>query len=166
MTQWVRMAGKLHKVVLTEGNPPEVDGRPVAAETRLLSPGVLSLIVALADGTTRSFRCIADSSAEGDAVVLDGQRFAYEMADPRSLRGTSSASADTGPRPLKAPMPGRVVRVLVANGEAVSAGQGLVVIEAMKMQNELKAPKAGVVARLSAAVGETVGAGATLLVVE
>jgi biotin carboxyl carrier protein len=63
-------------------------------------------------------------------------------------------------------MPGRIVRVLVAAGETVAAGQGCVVVEAMKMQNELKAPRAGRIARLTAAVGDTVPAGAVLLVVE
>jgi biotin carboxyl carrier protein len=63
-------------------------------------------------------------------------------------------------------MPGRVVRVLVEAGDEVEEGQGVVVIEAMKMQNELKSPKAGRVVRLGAAVGDTVGSGDVLVVVE
>ena len=63
-------------------------------------------------------------------------------------------------------MPGRIVRVLVAAGDEVEVGQGLVVVEAMKMQNELKSPKAGRIAKLTATVGDTVAAGAVLLVVE
>jgi biotin carboxyl carrier protein len=67
---------------------------------------------------------------------------------------------------VKAPMPGRVVRVLVEAGQEVEEGQALVVIEAMKMQNELKSPKAGRVARVAVGVGDTVGAGEVLAVVE
>jgi len=164
-TTWIVIAGRLHKVVLLPDGTAEVDGRRIPADIRTLSPGVLSLLLTLPDGTTRSFRCISD---EGDApaVLIDNHRIPYAVADPRSLRTASASSAATGPRPLKAPMPGRIVRVLVAPGETVAAGQGCVVIEAMKMQNELKAPKAGIVARLSATIGETVAAGATLLIVE
>ena len=169
MTTWISLAGRLHKITLAPGVPPVVDGQPIPADIRLLSPGVLSLLLTLPDGTTRSFHCIADDApgpTPDPAVLIDGLRIPYTVADPRSLRAVSAASTTTGPRPLKAPMPGRIVRVLVAAGEVVTAGQGCVVIEAMKMQNELKAPKAGKVARLSATIGETVAAGATLLIVE
>jgi len=172
-TTWVNLAGRLHKVVLlADGTAPvtaQVDGKPIPADIGTLSPGVLSLLLTLPDGTTRSFRCIADQGAndgEAPAVLIDGQRIPYTIADPRSLRAVSASATHSGPRPLKAPMPGRIVRVLVAPGQTVEAGQGCVVIEAMKMQNELKAPKAGVIARLSATVGETVAAGATLLIIE
>ena len=63
-------------------------------------------------------------------------------------------------------MPGRVVRLLVEVGDEVEEGQGVVVIEAMKMQNELKSPKAGRVVRVGAGVGDTVGSGDVLVVVE
>jgi biotin carboxyl carrier protein len=162
MTTWIEIAGKRHKVVLAPGRPPEVDGQPIAADIHQLSAGVLSLLLTLPDGTTRSFRCIA----EDDAVVLDGRRIPYRVVDSRSLRAVAGAANEIGPRTLKSPMPGRIVRVLVAAGDEVQAGQGCVVIEAMKMQNELKAPKSGKITRLSAAVGDTVAAGATLLVVE
>ena len=73
----------------------------------------------------------------------------FEVVDPRSLQGRRGAGAGTdGPRPVKAPMPGRVVRLLVEVGEDVEEGQGCVVIEAMKMQNELKSPGAGRVVRV------------------
>ncbi|WP_433967151.1 biotin/lipoyl-containing protein [Tunturiibacter gelidiferens] len=67
---------------------------------------------------------------------------------------------------MKAPMPGRMVRVLVEVGDEVEEGQAVVVIEAMKMQNELKSPKAGRVARIAVAVGDAVGSGDVLVVVE
>ena len=165
ITTWVNFDGRLHKVVLMPDGAVEVDGKPVPADIRTLSPGVLSILLALPDGTTRSFRCIADAG-DDPAVLIDGRRIPYRIADPRSLRAVSASATQSGPRPLKSPMPGRIVRVLVGPGETVEAGQGCVVIEAMKMQNELKAPKAGVIARLSATVGETVAAGATLLIIE
>ncbi|HTZ88891.1 MAG TPA: acetyl-CoA carboxylase biotin carboxyl carrier protein subunit, partial [Alloacidobacterium sp.] len=71
-----------------------------------------------------------------------------------------------GPKPIKASMPGRVVRVLAQQGEDVGAHQGIVVIEAMKMQNEMKSPKAGRVAELRVTVGDTVSAGDVLAVIE
>jgi len=164
-TTWVNLDGRLHKVALLPDGTAEVDGKPIPVDIRTLSPGILSILLALPDGTTRSFRCIADTG-DDPAVLIDGHRIPYTIADPRSLRAVSASSAHSGPRPLKSPMPGRIVRVLVGPGDTVEAGQGCVVVEAMKMQNELKAPKAGIIARLSATVGETVAAGATLLIIE
>jgi biotin carboxyl carrier protein len=163
------MDGNAHKVVLggEAGAPATVDGEGFQVDARELAPGVISLLLTLTDGTTRSFRCIADP-AEGDAaVVIEGERVGYAVSDPRRLRSASgSVAGSAGPRALKSPMPGRILRVLVEAGETVEAGQGCVVIEAMKMQNELKAPKAGTVAAIGVRVGETVAAGAVLLVVE
>ena len=164
-TTWVNLAGRLHKVVLLADGTAEVDGKPISADIRTLSPGVLSILLTLPDGTTQSYRCIADDRDE-PAVLIDGRRIPYTIADPRALRAVSASATLSGPRPLKAPMPGRIVRVLVSPGEVVEAGQGCVVIEAMKMQNELKAPKAGTIARLSATVGDTVSAGAILLIID
>ena len=164
-TTWINLGGRVHKVVLLADGTAQVDGRPISADIRTLSPGIVSILLTLPDGTTRSFRCIADAG-DDPAVLIDGQRIPYQVADPRSLRAVSSSASDSGPRPLKAPMPGRIVRVLVAAGDVVVAGQGCVVIEAMKMQNELKAAKAGTIARLSATVGETVPTGTTLLIIE
>jgi len=158
---WIEINGKRHKVELTAA-APLVDDIPISVDLQELEPGILSLLWTSPDGRTRSFRCIA----EDESVLINGERIPYTVFDPRSLRSTSPAASASGPRPLKAPMPGRIVRVLVAPGETVAAGQGCVVIEAMKMQNELKAPKAGVIAKLAAIEGETVTAGAILLLVE
>jgi biotin carboxyl carrier protein len=158
---WIEVLGRRVKVELGEASAL-VDGVAFAVDLRELEPGVLSLLWTDTEGRTRSFRCVEDD----EAVVVDGERVEYGVWDPRSLRGTAAEGGESGPKPLKAPMPGRIVRVLVATGETVQAGQGCVVVEAMKMQNELKAPKAGVVGRLAATVGETVAAGAVLLVVD
>ena len=163
MTVLLEIDGKKRRVELPSGLGTgvlecSVDGRAMLVDVRMLEPGVMSLIV---EG--RQFRCVLD----GDGVVIGGRRFGFEVEDPRSLQGRrGGAGGAQGPRPVKAPMPGRVVRLLVKVADEVTEGQGVVVIEAMKMQNELKASKAGRVAKVGVAVGDTVGSGDVLLVVE
>jgi biotin carboxyl carrier protein len=166
MTVWLELGGRQRRVQLPDAIAAEaqylVDGKAVAVDARMLAPGVLSLLVA-----GRQYRCVLDRDHEGDAVVVAGRRFAFSVADPRSLAAQNgSASGMDGPRAIRAPMPGRVVRVLVAVGDLVEEQQGLLVIEAMKMQNELKSPKQGRVIRLTAADGATVAAGDALVVIE
>jgi len=163
VTVWLEIGGKKRRVELPSGLSAGamdclVDGQALSVEVRLLEPGVMSLLI---EG--RQYRCVLD----GDGVVIGGRRYGFEVEDPRSLQARRGGGAGTdGPRPVKAPMPGRVVRLLVAVGDEVAEGQGVVVIEAMKMQNELKSPKAGRVVRVGAAVGDTVGSGDVLVVVE
>ena len=84
----------------------------------------------------------------------------------RCREGEVQERVTEGPRPVKAPMPGRVVRLLVGGWRGRRERQGVVVIEAMKMQNELKSPKAGRVVRVAVAVDNTVGSGEALVVIE
>ena len=89
------------------------------------------------------------------------------VADPRSWRGRrGAAQGDTGPQSLTASMPGKVVRVLAREGEAIAPGQGIAVVEAMKMQNEIRSPRAGVLKKLLAHEGMKVNAGEVLAIVE
>jgi pyruvate carboxylase subunit B len=100
---------------------------------------------------------------------IDGFRFEVEALDERTraIRELSAATAKpTGPAPLVAPMPGMIVRVNVGQGDEVQAGQGLVVMEAMKMENELRAGAAGTVKRVHVAPGTAVEKGAMLLEME
>src|SRR5215469_15745539 len=162
MTVWIALEdGARRRIDLAAIAGPQqcmVDGVPLVVDARILEPGVMSLVV---EG--RQYRCVLD----GDSVIVDGQRHAFEIDDPRSLAGRRRAAGGaSGPRPVKSPMPGRVVRVLVAAGDEVAEHQGVVVIEAMKMQNELKSPKAGRVASVAVAPGDTVGAGEVLAVIE
>ena len=139
-----------------------VDGDSIPIEARELRPAVLSLIV---EG--RAWRVVLEEDATGPAVLIGGERVAYRVEDPRSLKARRAHSGGShGPKSIKASMPGRVVRVLAVKGEAVAAHQGIVVIEAMKMQNELKSPKDGVVAEMRVKPGDTVAAGDVLAVVE
>jgi biotin carboxyl carrier protein len=100
------------------------------------------------------------------ALHLGAKRIPYRVDDPRSLRSRRRHGQSDGPVTLRASMPGRIVRLLVAKGDTVAAHQGILVIEAMKMQNEIKSPKEGRVADLRVAPGDTVAAGDTLATIE
>ena len=99
-------------------------------------------------------------------VVIDGYRFEAEVRDPRRWSPQSAGRGHDGIQTIAAPMPGKVVRVLVAAGDSVAPGQGLVVVEAMKMQNELKAPRTGRVLSVAVREGATVAAGEPLVTIE
>jgi biotin carboxyl carrier protein len=100
-------------------------------------------------------------------VVLRGRQREVSIIDPKRLRSSQSSGADhAGAAEIVSPMPGKIVRVLVEPGANVEAGAGVVVVEAMKMQNEMKAPKAGVVVSVNAEAGATVSAGDVLAVIE
>jgi biotin carboxyl carrier protein len=107
-----------------------------------------------------------EARIDNGTVTVCGHRFDIEVRDPRRWSGRSAGGAHGGVQKLAAPMPGKVVRVLVEVGDSVEAGQGIVVVEAMKMQNEMKASRPGKIASLSAKVGATVAAGETLATIE
>ena len=111
----------------------------------------------------RSLRVTVGPAGE---VSVNGRSLRMEVFDPRNLRAGAQTSAQPGRQRISAPMPGKVVRVLVVPGDAVEAGQGLVVVEAMKMQNEMKAPQAGRVVEVHTQADATVAAGDILIVVE
>lgn len=163
----IEMDGELRLVELEQGDNGQyrasIDGRPaVNIEARALRTGILSLRI---EG--RAYRCVLEESAEGTAIHLGGKKLLYHVDDPRSLKSRRRRHAGAeGPKPVTAPMPGRVVRILASVGDEVEAHQGIVVIEAMKMQNELKSPKAGKVVQLRVEPGDTVAAGDVLAIVE
>lgn len=126
-----------------------------------IQPGVYSVLL---DG--RSYVASVTRSADGIVVETGERTFEIEVRDPRESRRRSDVLPGEGKQTLAAPMPGKIVRVLVAQGDAVEAGQGLIVIEAMKMQNELKAVRPGRVVSLSVAEGAAVASGDVLIVVE
>ena len=99
-------------------------------------------------------------------VVIGGKRYAVNLVDPRRWTADSRGRPAEGRQDLKSPMPGKIVRVLVKEGETVEAGQGVVVVEAMKMQNEMKAPKSGRVTSLAVKPGASVNAGEILATIE
>jgi biotin carboxyl carrier protein len=139
-----------------------LDGQAVHIDAVIPRRDVLSLLV---DG--RSYEIKREQTATDLHMWVGSARFAVEIRDPRSLRSRQQAGGDEkGPRKIVAPMPGRIVRLLVAEGVSVEAGQGLVVVEAMKMQNEIKSPKKGVVKKMSSTVGAAVNPGDVLAIVE
>jgi len=95
-------------------------------------------------------------------IVIDGYRFEMEVRDPRRWSRKDAARGADGLETVAAPMPGKIVRVLVAPGDEVEAGQGLLVVEAMKMQNEMKASRAGRILSVTVKAGATVAAGEVL----
>lgn len=138
-----------------------VDGEAMRVDAVLVEPGVLSV-----RRGSRSFEIRREVLA-GDLKIWVGDRsFSVEVRDPRSLRGRKRADDDHGPRRVTAPMPGKVVRLLVQVGDAVEAGAGILVVEAMKMQNEIKSPKKGIVQKILVAGGSAVSAGDALAIVE
>jgi biotin carboxyl carrier protein len=123
-----------------------------------IEPGCVSVLIG-----GRSYRVTRGAVGE---MMVNGSALAVEVFDPRSLRGRKSGAASDGRQNICAPMPGKIVRVLVSAGDLVDAGQGLVVVEAMKMQNEMKSPKTGRVIEVRTKADAAVSPGEILMVVE
>jgi biotin carboxyl carrier protein len=143
----------------------EVDGRSYKIKASVSEPGRHLLLV---EGRVYECRVDADAGGRGITEVHIGSRaFAVTLIDPKRMRGGQSLGAQAdGKAQVVAPMPGKIVRVLVEEGQQVEAGDAVVVVEAMKMQNELKSPRAGTVTALHAETGATVKAGEVLAVIE
>lgn len=125
-------------------------------------PGILSLIL---EG--KSLDVKQNLTATGVQIIIGSRRYDAEVRDPRSRQSRKIGAADhEGPRKLVAPMPGKVIRILVSAGTAVEMGQSILVIEAMKMQNELKSPKKGVIQKILVSEGTLANAGDALAIVE
>lgn len=149
--------GREERIEIANGRFRIGDGPEREASVEMPQPGVYSVLL---DG--RSYQ----ARVEEDVVSVNGFRYEIEVRDPRRWSRQSRGGAHAGAQNIKAPMPGKVVRVLVAVGDAVEPGQGIVVVEAMKMQNELKAPRAGTVVRLATTIGATVIVGEVLAIIE
>lgn len=116
----------------------------------------------LVDGA--SVDAAVEKTSEGFAVLIRGDRFDVDLKD--AVKGVALGKvAHTGPLKLTAPMPGKIVKVLVSAGDPVEAGRGVLVMEAMKMENELKAARAGTIQEIRVKEGQAVEMGALLLVI-
>ncbi len=138
-----------------------LDGREVEVDAVLARPDVLSLRIG-----NQAYEVKCERVGNDAHIWVGSARFAAEVRDPRSLRGRTRVADDQGPKKLTAPMPGKIVRVLASAGAQVEAGAGVLVMEAMKMQNEIKSPKKGTIQRILVSEGAAVNAGDVLAIVE
>lgn len=165
MTYEVTIDGKAHRLDLERSDGTwqcKLDGREIKLDAVLARRDVLSILV---DG--KAYEVKRERSATDMHLWVGPVRYSAEIRDPRSLRGRKGAGGDEqGVKKLVAAMPGKVVRILTPEKSEVEAGQGILVVEAMKMQNEMKSPKKGVVQRIMAAEGAAVNAGDVLAIVE
>ena len=154
-----------HELNVTIDGPSvkaEIDGRVYDLELREPEPGSYLF---LRDAAVHE--CRVSKGHDGFAVNLHGRNYSVMVVDPKRLRsGQDAHGHHHGLAEITAPMPGKVVRVQIEAGAAVEKGSGLVVVEAMKMQNEMKSPRAGVVVSINVKPGDTVNAGDVLAVVE
>lgn len=164
MTYDVVIDGKTHRLELdhTEnGWECQLDSRDIPVDAVLARPDVLSLLIG-----NHAFEVKCERVGSETHFWVGSQRFSGEVRDPRSLRGRVRATDEQGPKKLTAPMPGKVVRILVGAGSEIEAGAGVLVVEAMKMQNEVKSPKKGTIQKVLVNVGAAVNAGDLLAIVE
>jgi biotin carboxyl carrier protein len=139
-----------------------IDGHETLVDATLIRRHVLSLRIA-----GRVYEVKREASVAETYLWVGHTRYAAEWRDPRSLRGRKrNAEDDESPRKLIAPMPGKVIRILLQERAQVEAGQGIVVMEAMKMQNEIKSPRKGTIQKILATEGASVNAGDVLAIVE
>ena len=164
----VTLAGRDHAVSLhAEGSQAqaEIDGRRYEIDVQQFDANGYLIIC-----DARVFDCRVDGHPESGkpmGIVVGSNHYTVTINDPKRLRSAPGSSGYAeGSAQIVAPMPGKVVRVLVEVGAVVEAGAGLIVVEAMKMQNEMKAPKSGTVVTLNGRVGETVNAGDVLAVID
>jgi biotin carboxyl carrier protein len=120
-------------------------------------PGLYSVLL---DGASYEVRVL------GNEVTVNGHRFEIAIEDPRQWKRRNGAAGTQGRISITAPMPGKVVRLMVSVGDAITAGQSVVVVEAMKMQNELKSPRDGHVTAIRVKEHDSVNAGAILVLIE
>jgi biotin carboxyl carrier protein len=130
---------------------------PAIADIVETGPGVYSVIAGQSSWEAR---------VTGNEITIAGEKFLFEIDDPRGWKRARQAGGAPGRTSLTAAMPGKIVRVLVAVGDEVTAGQGIMVVEAMKMQNELKTPRPGRVTAIEVRENESVNAGAVLATIE
>jgi biotin carboxyl carrier protein len=164
----VEVGGRLLQVVVTrtgDGFAVSVDGQARHVDAARIDGQMLSLIV---DSVWSKEVNVAADPAGGQLVVHIGTTPVAVTLNGRRRWGRKNEGAGTGsgPQRLVAPMPGKIVRVLAKAGDTVAARQPLVVVEAMKMENELRASREGTVAEVHVAEGMSVDAGALLLVIQ
>jgi biotin carboxyl carrier protein len=146
--------GRQYEIDIDKDGRLTVNGEPRDVDFLTLGPSLYSVI-----RENESYELVIEERDHQVEVMMRGHLFTADVLDERaqllaSRRG--GLGSDTGEISIKAPMPGLIVVLPVSEGQAVEAGQTVVILESMKMQNELKAPRAGTVQRISVSVGQTV----------
>jgi len=158
--------GTTHRVELTKRENAwlcKVDDAMMEVDAAFTARDVMSILLG-----GKAYEIKRERALSGEThMIIGSARYASEVQDPRSLKTRrAKAGATEGPQKLSAPMPGKIVRILLPEKSEVEAGQGVIVVEAMKMQNELKSPKKGIVSKVLVAEGATVNAGDALVIIE
>jgi biotin carboxyl carrier protein len=162
----IEVGGRVRQLTVTRSGASfavTVDGRTHHVDAARIDAHTLSLIV---DGVSPVDAVIAADPAGQLTVAIDGVPVPVALNGRRHGRRDESGHAAAGPQRLLAPMPGKIARVLVQTGDSVAARQPVVVVEAMKMENELRAARDGTVAEVHAREGQLVDAGALLLLIQ
>jgi biotin carboxyl carrier protein len=177
----VSVGGRIHKIEIDSTNSSgpalaqpatspgsevqwsiRLDGREIAVSCVPLGAGALSLIV---NGESFDVQC--ERAGETLRIFVRGKAYECSVRDPRSLRTRKRAGqTDAGEQEVTASMPGKVVRIIASVGDQITAGQGILVIEAMKMQNEVRSPKDGQLKKLLVRESANVVAGEVLAIIE
>jgi biotin carboxyl carrier protein len=160
----IEVNGKLYTVEIT-GQPSgkvqvAIDDRPVEADIAELGPGLYSILI-----HDTSINVRVEQKASGLRVFSGGREFLAKIVDRRKWNPKGAGLAAGGRQEITAPMPGKIIRLLVKAGDQVEPGHGIAVIEAMKMQNEIRSTKPGTVERLFVKEGQTVSAGEAIAVI-
>jgi biotin carboxyl carrier protein len=160
----IEIGGNKRHVELTQaGLRPvwTIDGQRLEADATEVSPGIYSILI---DG--KSFEVRLERLRTELRAMTSGREFRIVISDEREWRRKRGSAIEAeGRQQVLAPMPGKIVRVLAKTGDEVRAGQGLLVVEAMKMQNEICAPKSGTIDRVAVVEGQTVTAGEVVAIV-
>jgi biotin carboxyl carrier protein len=160
----IEIAGKKRPVEFAQtGERPvwTIDDERVEADAAAVATGIYSILI-----NGKSFDVRVERRGAELRAITGGREFTVAIQDEREWRRNRGGSVEAeGRQQVLAPMPGKIVRVLVSAGDAVRAGQGLLVVEAMKMQNEIRAPKSGTIDRVRVVEGQTVNAGEVVVIV-
>jgi biotin carboxyl carrier protein len=152
------MEPPMKRILITPDTEKEIDIDPSSAERHALETGTTLVL----DKSGKVHKI----THGGGRLLVNGKEVQLSLADPRNRRRNANAGNDSGRRDVKAAMPGKVIKVLVEPGQTVEAAAGLLILEAMKMQNEVRSPGPGTVAAVRVAVGDTVASGQVLVTLE
>lgn len=162
----VKVEGESHDVEIDRNGShvtAVIDGRSYDLDASQPEPSVWLL-----KHNARIFEAAVSQGRSSEHVVnIENVEIVASVNDPKRLRGSITGSSDeSGRAEIRTAMPGKVVRILASQGDAIEKGEGVIVVEAMKMQNEMKSPKDGSISEIKVAEGDTVGAGDVLVIID